>query len=77
MMAIPRHLLAADELAWTASPSWCAPAAVTAPDGTSPVIIDSALSHRTTHRAPDGAPVIAGPAPPLTASTDSHPIQSP
>jgi hypothetical protein len=77
MIAIPRHLRAADELAWTASPSWCAPAAVTARDRTSPVILDSELTRRTARHSSDGAPLILGLAPPLTASTDSHAIQSP
>lgn len=77
MIAIPEHLRADDQLAWTASPSWCAPAAVTAPNGTFPLVINFELSRRTAHYSTDEAPLLAGPAPPLTASTDSHAIQSP
>jgi hypothetical protein len=55
----------------------CAPAAVTAPDGTSPVIIDSALSPWVADHSTDGAPLIAEPAPSLIASTNSQAIQSP
>jgi hypothetical protein len=77
MIAIPLHVRASDELAWTAFPSWCAPAAITTPHGTSPVTSHRELSRLTAHQSTDEAPVIAGVAPPLTASTDAHAIQSP
>jgi hypothetical protein len=76
MIAIPAAHRAGDTLAGTATQPWCA--SVTAPgtDRTAFAVIRSGIRPFIAHYADYWAPVAASPAPSITASRDSHAIQS-
>jgi len=76
MIAIPAAHRAAGTLAGTATQPGCA--SVTAPgtDRASFTVIGSGISPFIAHHADQWAPVATRPAPRITASRDSHAIQS-
>jgi hypothetical protein len=76
MIAIPAAYRTADTLAGPATQPWCA--SVTAPgtDRASFAVIHSRMRLFIAHQADQWASVAARPAPRMTASGDSHAIQS-
>ena len=77
MTAMSRSPRAVDTLAVTAAQESCASLAVTPPVPTSSAAVDAGRSPFTRAHAHPRAPVRIRPAPPLTASTHAHLIQSP
>jgi hypothetical protein len=77
MIAMSRSHRAVDTLAVTAAQVWCASLAVTSPVPTFAAAIAVGRRPFTRAHADHRAPVRTRPAPPLTASTHAHPIQTP